>query len=507
MKIDIQELIEERKSYPISGLKNSETEYITSKLNTDSGKVGLVVPVMLLHSIKEVNSRQRIFNDWYINGIFDLAEIWKPATNVKFILLVIQKGKPQHVYFSKYLSKETFTGKLDYRKSGIIGEQQITKSYKDYISSLENTINNDTINQATDESRSIWKLNYSEIDLDNLQISFYEPDSRQALMKLKQEKTKALKELAEILRPRKLEGSKGHVIKTKDFVYPLSIKDLSEEQQTTIRLQKGDILFSDSFSGNKKFYLVTDDFKESIFSSTFLVVIRPKSEEITPEYLFLYLQSETVMKYIQLFQRGTFFPHIRSKDLLELPVILPDKITQQKSESVFKTLFLKDKVDVIQAINKELFDDATPDKPIQREFIIEELEVLRMFKKDVIEKVIQGDLKELNTCIDKKLYKSFLILSGSVLEAFLLDWMSEVEKKDYFSPDTEDFTLGKLLWKLKKVHTQIFDEDLIRRADKIREKRNFVHPKEYFNTTEKLNDDMCYEVIDDLKVIINKRMQ
>lgn len=505
MTINIIKLLEERKKYPISNLRNSESTYINEKLSGSDQKIGLILPVMFLHSIREAEVRRKIFNDWNIYGMFDLAEVWKPVTNVKFILLILQKDKPEYVYFSKYQSKDTFTGKIDYRNTGLIGKQDITNNYQYYITSLEKTISDEIINEDKDKNYKIWKVKSSDVDLTNLQISFYDPDTREALNKLKQEKTKPLKELAEILRPRKLQGANGLVIKTKDFSYPLNTKELLTEQQTTVKLQKGDILFSDSFSGAKKFYLISSESKEPIYASTFLVVIRPKSNEITPAYLFLYLQSETVLKYIQLFQRGTFFPQIRSKDLLELPVILPDKITQKKSENVFKTLFLKDKVDVIQAINKELFDTATPDKPIQKEFIFEELEELRMFKREVIERVIEGDLRELNTCIEKKLYKSFLILSGSVLEAFLLDWISEVEKKDYFSPDTEDFTLGKLIWKLKKAHQQIFDEDLIKRADKIREKRNFVHPKEYFNTYEKLNDDICYEVVNDLRVIFSKR--
>lgn len=506
MRIDIQRLLDKRKQFPVSRLKHSESDYINACLSEESELAGLILPQMFLYSVKEQDLKNKIFKQWKILGLFDLAEIWKPITGIKFVLLVLQKTESEYIQLSEYKSKDTFTGEISNRRIGIIGDQQITSSYQEYLNKLEEIINTKLFEEVSQDNYRIWKLKYSEVDINNLSLNYYNPDTRDVLDLINQEKTKPLKEIAEILRPRKLQDTKGSVVKTKDFEYPLKVKELKEEEQTTIQLQKGDILFSDSFSGQKKFHLISETNNTPLFASTFLVVIRPKSEEITPEYLFLYLQSETAIKYIRLFQRGTFFPLISSKNLQNLPVILPDKLTQKKSESIFKTLFLKEKVNLVQAINRELFDTTTPDKPFQKEFVLEELEQLRMFKREVIEKIIQGDLKELNTCIEKKLYKSFLILSGSILEAFLLDWMSEIEKKDYFSPDTEDFTLGKLIWKLKKVHAQVFDIDLIHRADKIREKRNFVHPKEYFNTIEKLDDAMCYEVIEDLKAIFTKRI-
>lgn len=505
MNIKISELLDKRKRYPLSNIKNSEEKYINEQLLEENKEIGLILPLAFFHSMREAGLRKKIFREWKVAGLFALAEIWRPFTNVKFVLLILQKNQPEYVYISEYKSKDTFTGKFNYKNYGVLEEQKITNNYQQYLTQLEEVCETGKINHSESGTFRIWKIKYSELDLNNLHIGFYDPEPRDALSILKQEKTKPLKELADILRPRKVQ-EKGLVVKTKNFTYPLIRNELSEEDQTTVKLQKGDILFSDAFSDNKKFYLITEDPKIPLFASTFLVVIRPKSNEITPEYLFLYMQSDTAMKYIQLFQKGAIFPQISSKDLRELPVILPDKVTQKKSESVFRTLFLKDKIDIIQTINQQLFDPTISSKPIQKEFILEELEELRIFKKEVIEKVMQEDLKELNTCIEKKLYKSFLILSGSILEAFLLDWISELEKKDYFSPGSEDFTLGKLIWKLKKAHAQIFDEDLFNRADRIREKRNYVHPKEYFNTYERLNDSVCYEVVNDLKAIFNRRI-
>ena len=45
---------------------------------------------------------------------------------------------------------------------------------------------------------------------------------------------------------------------------------------------------------------------------------------------------------------------------------------------------------------------------------------------------MQDDIQELKRCFDAKAYKSTLIMAGSILEAFLLDWLSEIDQEDYF---------------------------------------------------------------------------
>jgi hypothetical protein len=187
-------------------------------------------------------------------------------------------------------------------------------------------------------------------------------------------------------------------------------------------------------------------------------------------------------------------------------VIVPEKITQQKSKELFKTLFQRDKVDIFEAINKQLFDKNTATKPIQKEYLFEEIEELRSLKNKIIQQVINDDLVDLKKCIHYKLYKSFIILAGSVLEAFLLDWISESEDKNYFDPETKTPVLYKIIWvKLKELLGSSTNEEILLMADNIRKKRNLVHPKEYFNSKIKLDDSVCFGIIDDLKKIIKER--
>ena len=99
-----------------------------------------------------------------------------------------------------------------------------------------------------------------------------------------------------------------------------------------------------------------------------------------------------------------------------------------------------------------------------------------------------------------------MILSGSILEAFLLDWISEIENKNYFDLDEEEYTLGKLIWKkLKQAHPDVFDSELIKKAIEIKDKRNLVHPKAYFNSLDKIDSKVCDDVLRDLREIFSKR--
>ena len=43
---------------------------------------------------------------------------------------------------------------------------------------------------------------------------------------------------------------------------------------------------------------------------------------------------------------------------------------------------------------------------------------------------LTGDLKELNVCFKNGAYKATLMLAGSILEAVLIDWLSEIHHKD-----------------------------------------------------------------------------
>lgn len=103
---------------------------------------------------------------------------------------------------------------------------------------------------------------------------------------------------------------------------------------------------------------------------------------------------------------------------------------------------------------------------------------------------MKEDIQELDICYASGAYKATLILSGSILEAFLLDWLSEIDGRNYFEEPykikvrKED---GTYRWE-KKEQLNVYIEQIkelekpdwmepSEKAHFIRESRNSVHAK------------------------------
>lgn len=60
---------------------------------------------------------------------------------------------------------------------------------------------------------------------------------------------------------------------------------------------------------------------------------------------------------------------------------------------------------------------------------------VRMYQQAQLRTLLMSDMQELNACYKAKAYKATLILAGSILEAVLIDWLSEIKGKDFFSEE------------------------------------------------------------------------
>jgi hypothetical protein len=128
-------------------------------------------------------------------------------------------------------------------------------------------------------------------------------------------------------------------------------------------------------------------------------------------------------------------------------------------------------------------------------------------------------MEELRICYENEAYKAAIILAGSLLEAFLFDWLSN-------EPGSE--TYGKTIkYKLneeKKKGTFIADnlngyiEGLqdkyglkkppldVKKAIEIKDFRNYVHPTKLFKVNDDvLNEVVCKKVYSYLQDIVNYR--
>ena len=150
---------------------------------------------------------------------------------------------------------------------------------------------------------------------------------------------------------------------------------------------------------------------------------------------------------------------------------------------------------------------------------LEKIKEAILYKNTEYAKAMQDDVKEVKRCFEAKAYKSTLVMSGSVLEAFLLDWLSEIDVKDYFKKPylkkvtgKDGFTSVEATSRLEDYINAIaeiqYPEWLEEKemAHSIRDKRNLIHPKKFLKDDKEINEETCREVISYLEDIINKRI-
>ena len=110
--------------------------------------------------------------------------------------------------------------------------------------------------------------------------------------------------------------------------------DIEKGTTFTKRFSQGDVLF-----GKRRAYLkkvAVADF-EGICSGDILV-FRAKKEKILPELLPFYVASDAFIQHAVTTSAGSLSPRTKWKDLKELPVSIPDIITQEKILAILKQI-------------------------------------------------------------------------------------------------------------------------------------------------------------------------
>ncbi len=490
--------INQRRNYPVLGFhQDSEIRYAEETLKQSENIALLVFPIGVLigTSRQPQQVRELMFKDWNIGGIFDIGESFAPVTSIKLVLVYLTKQKPEKVHFGIFSGRMFFSlPRMDLR-SGLLGElPPITDEFQEYVSSIDSLLRGIPIDGQKSTKHRFFSINYDKFDKSQFNIQYYDPE----LSSLEEElRNKVLlSDIADVILPKSIK-QKSHTLSSQYFAYPLPSRVPVSENGTNIVLQKGDILVASI--GFKKAYLVHETPPIELSPPPTFFVVRPRSDTVTPYYLFLYLQSETARKYAQRFEAGTIIRRINLLTLKNFPIALPDKITQEYSKALFEKLFLTKEENKLSEIDDFLFSKKEqPTKQIQKEFYLEGLERLRLFKVELVNRLLFDDFRELNSCIDVGAYKSSMILCGSILEAVLLDWLSEVEEKDYFQEGNKD--LNDLINELEECLGESFEK-----AHSIRKKRNLVHPKRLLKSEERITKSTCLLVVSDLKDVLKQR--
>ena len=500
MRVNVLQAIIERRRYPVFGNSvESELRYATDILNTSSDKVLLVFPSAILNKSRSQTLflRELIFGNWKVAGIFDVGKVFEPEASIDFSVLFVQRVEPNNVSFGVFNGRTFATHPRRSRQDGSLGEMPpISESYRQFITSIEQLIETGILPQAQNDFRfyQVDAMNFDDVQLN---ARFYDPDLTENEERIRSEKWVLLEEIADVLVPKPL-NVPARLLTLKSFAYPFPEKLPLSDKSTNIILRQGDIVAS--ATDIHQAFLVTISPGDDVRPSHHMYVIRPRSDIVTPYYLFLYLKSDTARKYAMRYEKGTVLRRISAETLRSFPIVLPALSTQKQSFQLFERLFLRKGDDPIAEINQFLFaPQRLPQKSIQREFILEVIDNLQQSKRELISKLLMADFDEVEKCLGVHAHKSCLILCGSILEVVLLDWLSEIEKRDYFT-SSDDIKLAKVIERLRTLLGSAY-----LKADNIRRQRNLVHPKELLKTSTEINDAVCSVVINDLKDVLRQR--
>lgn len=494
----IEALLNERKKYSVgTKTKNkNQIDYILHRTGDDEDMVYLILPSFFLQrgigDVKEI--KELIFETYNLSAIIELGRIWEPYAAITFSLIVLSKRKEGEIFLCEEPECKTYKVNGKISKSGLIENQIITEDYKNYLERIDKYLT------KGDESKlNGFKIKQLDFDKEKFYLEYYLPKYKEIDEKLAKETTIPLSDLAEIITPR-LSKEEGKVLRAGNFNYPLDMQKIRIGRRGSNTLKKGDILISRA--GNSKSYLVVQNLKE-VYPTNYTYILRIKSDKLSPEYLFLFLQSQVAKKYILRNSTKGALSRINENDLEKLPIIIPQKETLDKCKEVFEVLYLKPKKDkAIDEINNLLFSRKKIKKPIQEELLNGLFDKLICVKSVLIKEIIEADFREIKKCVKQGAFKASIILCGSILEAVLLDWLSEIKKENYIK-SSEKFSCSDMIEEMEKIG--VFNQTLTGYAHKIRMNRNLAHPKKMFNSKIELNNDIVKDMIWKLKKILEKR--
>ncbi len=123
--------------------------------------------------------------------------------------------------------------------------------------------------------------------------------------------------------------------------------------------QKNDILYSEIRPANKRFAFVDIEYTANYIASTKLMVIRPYTDLVLPQYLYMILKSQPIIDELQHLAetRSGTFPQITfSAELAPIDIKIPPLETQQKIAKVLSAI--DDKIELNNSINNNLEQQA-----------------------------------------------------------------------------------------------------------------------------------------------------
>ena len=504
-------LYSHRNNYPLGIGRNHENfrdfKYIRDELQRQNGDFTflLLTPSYFdnpyaTEILEEISSNHRIV------GIFNMGAIFHPLTNINIQLYVFRavNAPNDRIWFGELAdNKRPFKKRsFDWRhQTGTrveFGEPE--DFFLEYLNSINLAISGDK------------KLDYVNPDYrifgagtlgDRLNVEYYRPELIEAETKLAHEDTVRLGDIADLIHPNKTaeENTKLYTIKLSSANYPLRPEALIEVRlgARVEKLKKGDIVTNKFL--NSAYQNLTE--RPDLVIANTQIIIRLHDKRFNAAYLTTYLNSERMKIFFERRKRGVTIPMISKQDLADFEVVIPTQRTNDAAKKFLSSIGeFESAGDRIKAIDQLLFQrNPLLDKPLQNELLSEMHERLQTTKNTQVRELFELDLHEIEKCYKAGAYKASLVLCGSLLEALVLDWLSEIDQHNYFE-DSGITNLENMIDKLRSAERLTQHESHL--AHDVRKKRNLIHPKNYIINSP-LERSVCESVMSDLQPLVAKR--
>jgi hypothetical protein len=451
----------------------------------------------ILQEISSVNN---------IIGIFNMGAIFHPLANINMQLYALRDTKTTNaqIWFGELAENKRPFKKRSFDRgaqSGLgieFGEPE--DHFIEYLKSINLAISGD---EKLDYVNSDYRIFGANTMGDRLNVEYYRPELIELETKIAHEDTVRLGDIANLIHPNETaeESPKLYTIKLTSASYPLRPVALIEVRPgaRVAKIKNGDIVTNKFL--NSAYQNLTAR-RDLVVANTQLI-IRLHDERFNKAYLTTYLNSERMKVYFERRKQGVALPMISKQDLADFEIVIPTPRTNSAAKKFLSSLGEFESVgERIKAINQILFQrNPLLANPLQNELLSEMHSRLQATKNIQVRELFELDLHEIETCYKAGAYKACLVLCGSLLEALVLDWLSEADNHNYF--EDSDFTnLENMIDKLKS--TERLTQYEAQLAHDVRKKRNLIHPKNYI-VNSPLERSVCEAVMRDLQPLVAKR--
>ena len=452
-------------------------------------------------------------------GIYNLGSPYVD-TNIRFELIHLTTKRLDSVDIGIF-NANMFDKQPVMRGMGVFCmADEYSVKFNCYVYELERWINEDyTPDHDKEGEYEFNTIPLSEFSYSHIAPEYYSRVAMDIRRLLSTEKTIPLGAVAEIKFPKPIDAMIGKVISVKDLKYPFDCQGVKDRKITDVEIKKNDILFP--IAGPRNPYIFTEEFSEPIYANPLTAVIR--CTNILPEYLYLYLNSEVCRIIVQSQSSGTAIKRINLAALREIPVVVPKESAEVYQSQVYALTHIEKTYCESLTHQRKVLDDYQkvlaeqgyqPNDCIGDILNVETAKKIRVFDEENMRSFLTADLKELNSCFRAKAYKATLILAGSILEAVLIDWLSDIDGVNYFQEEymVQDRRTGRqkraelidYINEIKYIERPHWMEEASK-AHEIRKKRNLVHAKLCMNS-DAVNEDVCRQVIEYLKDVLKTRV-